>query len=170
MKGIIYGLRNKENNMMYIGQSTRSLKTRWKEHLRTKNTYISKILKEVGSDNFERIVLFEVDANTKEELLNILHEKEEYYIKRLETVEKGYNRRNSARNHTNRAKNDLQKELARKNLTGEGIKNKGSKLSEQQVLEIRSSKEHWSFLAKKYGVSRRTIYRVRNKEVYNNIK
>lgn len=169
MKGIIYCLRNVNNNKMYIGQSTRSLKTRWKEHLRTNNTHISEVLKIEGAKNFEKFVLFETNAETKEELFDILQEKEQFFIDTLKTIENGYNKRCSAKNHCNRSKTTLQIELAKKNLTGEGVMNKGSKLSEKDVVEIRRSTEHWSVLAEKFKVSRRTIYRVRNNEVYKNI-
>ncbi len=169
MKGIIYCLRNTKNNKMYVGQSTRSLKTRWREHLRTNNTYISNMLKTEGAENFEKFVLFEVETETKEELFDILQEKEQFFIDTLKTMENGYNKRCSAKNHCNRSKNTLQIELARKNLTGEGVMNKGAKLSEEDVVEIRRSAEHWSVLAEKFKVSRRTIYRVRNNEVYKNI-
>ena len=53
-----------------------------------------------------------------------------------------------------------------KNRTIRGDKVKGSKLTEQKVLEIRNSNECWNVLANRYGVSPQTIYEVKAKKTW----
>lgn len=72
---IIYKATNKTNGMIYIGQTSRSLKQRMAEHLAFDRTsYFDRSLKKYGIDAFT-IEIIDV-ANSKEEL----DEKEKYYI------------------------------------------------------------------------------------------
>lgn len=77
MYGVVYKIVNKKNNRIYIGQTIRTLKERFKEHkkLRNKsNAPIHVAIKEYGVENFYIEMLEECDS---QEMLN---EKEKYWI------------------------------------------------------------------------------------------
>lgn len=73
--GYIYKITNIVNNKIYIGQTTRNVEIRFKEHLRAKDDYpIHKAIRKYGKDNF-KVEIIEECANEN------LNEKEKYYIK-----------------------------------------------------------------------------------------
>lgn len=79
----IYKITNKINNKSYIGQSVH-IEIRWREHIR-KGNLIHKAIKKYGVNNFT----FEILEECK---INELNEKEEYYIKKYNTIiPNGYN-------------------------------------------------------------------------------
>lgn len=83
---IIYKITNKINGKMYVGQTTRSLEERMKEHYRHDFIVIDKALKKYGTDSF----LIEVIDNAND--INELNEKEKYWIYKLNTLApNGYN-------------------------------------------------------------------------------
>lgn len=82
---IIYVIENTLNGKKYVGQTTRTLDERMKEHFRHSNTPIDKEIKKVGKDNFDYYVIDE--AHSIEELYNL----EQHYIKELDTMNNGYN-------------------------------------------------------------------------------
>lgn len=98
MQGVIYILTNKQNGMVYIGQ-TDNLKRRMQRHLaaaRNKNTRnegqpIVHAIREFGIEAFECSVLETVTAETKSELRNLLDEREKFYIAEYNATENGYN-------------------------------------------------------------------------------
>lgn len=98
MQGVIYILTNKQNGMVYIGQ-TDNLKRRMQRHLaaaRNKNTRnegqpIVHAIREFGIEAFECSVLETITAETKSELRNLLDEREKFYIAEYNATEKGYN-------------------------------------------------------------------------------
>jgi group I intron endonuclease len=67
--GIIYLIKNKINNKIYIGQTIRTFEKRWKEHCSGNENYsaISKAIKKYGIQNFETEILFECDNNELDE-------------------------------------------------------------------------------------------------------
>ena len=75
--GIIYTIRcTKNNNLIYVGSTTKLLNTRWEGHKKNlnnknkNNTLLYTKIKEIGIDNFY-IQLYEELLNcTKKELLN----------------------------------------------------------------------------------------------------
>lgn len=73
----IYALKEKNNNeIKYVGLTTRKLTTRFKRHLRDKHiSYKTNWINKIGRDNIE-IILLEDDITD----FNILCEKEIYYI------------------------------------------------------------------------------------------
>lgn len=91
MRGFIYIIKNDINSKVYIGQTTRALKDRWKEHLRTKcsknenSMLIKKAIHKYGSSHF-RIELLEVCNRAS------LNEREMYYIHLYNSYHQGYNR------------------------------------------------------------------------------
>lgn len=88
--GYIYNLKNKETGEMYIGQTTRTPKIRFKEHIkdsklyRTLNRKLYIAINEYGASNFSFETL-EICDNL------LLDEREEYYINLYDTKENGYN-------------------------------------------------------------------------------
>jgi group I intron endonuclease len=83
---IIYKLQNNRSGKIYIGQTTRSLDTRIREHFRQKKSPISKALRSVGLNGFTATVIDH--AHSHEEL----DEKERFWITHYDCiVPNGYN-------------------------------------------------------------------------------
>lgn len=87
--GKIYGIKNKINHKLYIGQTIYSIKDRLKIHFaKAKNFPNRKFYKELlsyGLDCFETIL---IEDNVP---LNKINERERFYIAYYKTVENGYN-------------------------------------------------------------------------------
>lgn len=85
----IYMIKNKTNGKMYIGQTTRSFKRRFSEHIRKSkvNEHLKNAFLKYGYDGFHYIIIDTTDTIEK------LNELETYYIKLYDTInrEKGYN-------------------------------------------------------------------------------
>lgn len=85
--GRIYEITNSINGKSYIGQTTRSLKARWREHLRnitTKDYTLYRAMRKYGRENFYITQIEECP----DELLN---EREIYWIAEKDTYHHGYN-------------------------------------------------------------------------------
>lgn len=83
---IIYKVTNTKNNLIYIGQTTRKLETRMKEHLRKRKTYFDSCYCKKHLKDFVAEIID--SADTIEEL----NEKEIYYIEKYNSmVPNGYN-------------------------------------------------------------------------------
>ncbi|HNX82164.1 MAG TPA: GIY-YIG nuclease family protein [Candidatus Omnitrophota bacterium] len=87
--GIIYCITNLENDKKYVGQTIRSLETRWKQHITHTKYYdfpLYRAIKKYGINNFS---ITAIDTAESEEELNT---KETMFIKLLGTVcPNGYN-------------------------------------------------------------------------------
>lgn len=88
--GYIYKIVNLVNNKMYVGQTTQSIKRRFKKHISSSNgednTYIHNAIKKYGANKF---VIYEIDSAKNQ---NELNNKEIYWIKKLNTkIPNGYN-------------------------------------------------------------------------------
>lgn len=74
---------------MYIGQTTKTLEQRIKNHKNSmvsgKDTHIYRAMRKYGWENFEFCVI--VHANSQD----VLDELEAYYIKKYDTIKNGYN-------------------------------------------------------------------------------
>lgn len=84
---IIYKIINKLNNKCYIGQTIRSINSRWNRHCcKTNNSAIAKAIQKYGKHNFEIRMI--ARANSIDEL----NHREIYYIKLFNTISpNGYN-------------------------------------------------------------------------------
>ena len=86
---IIYKITNTKNGKVYIGQTTRTLRLRWEQHIRNaKNGGMSKFYKAIrkyGPESFKVETL--CTAYSKEELNDL----EIYFIHKYNSIEKGYN-------------------------------------------------------------------------------
>jgi group I intron endonuclease len=87
-QGIIYAIYNKETGKYYIGQTIKELNKRWQEHLyeakRMKDTPLYKSLRKYGADKFKVRVIEECS-------LDILDERETYWISEYNSYNNGYN-------------------------------------------------------------------------------
>ena len=86
--GIIYIIRNRVNNKVYIGQTIQKLERRWQAHIcasKTKDTHLYKAMRAYGTDQFFIEVL---EDNVSVEDLN---QKEIDYIKKYNSYNDGYN-------------------------------------------------------------------------------
>ena len=83
--GFIYVIENIVNNKKYIGQTTRTVKIRWTEHLCAKNRLFSNDIKIHGKQNFVFIKVEEFENS-------LLDEKEKDYINLYNSLHPtGYN-------------------------------------------------------------------------------
>lgn len=113
--GVIYLIKNKINNKMYIGQTVQSFDERYGGNLKkfTHNIHLKNAIDKYGIDNFEIDKEFDV-AYSKEELDKL----EDMYIKIYQTTDSkfGYNKMFGGSNglHTNETKKkmrDIQKKI-----------------------------------------------------------
>ncbi len=124
---LIYKVVNKINGKVYIGQTVRSFEERKSEHLRdvkiSKNdSYFHNAIRKYGPENFVWEVFEE--CNTIEEL----NEKEEYWIKELNTIAPGgYNLQSGG---LNKSCHEESKRKISKSLQGENHPRYGKKYPE----------------------------------------
>ena len=84
--GIIYLITNKLTNKKYVGQTSRSLLTRWREHCYQHECIIDKAIDKYGENNFTIEVIDTADT------LDQLNDKEIYWIKYYNSkLPNGYN-------------------------------------------------------------------------------
>lgn len=87
--GYIYKITNTINNKIYIGQTTRTVEDRWKQHVldskrSDKQTYLYKAFNKYGIDNF---IIEEIIEAPQDELDDL----EIYYINKYDSYNNGYN-------------------------------------------------------------------------------
>lgn len=93
MKGYIYKIENRINKKKYIGQTIRSVKTRFREHINAKDELpIHRALRKYGKDKFSFTTVKEIEEESEEKLLDSLNDLETKYIKKYKSlVPNGYN-------------------------------------------------------------------------------
>lgn len=116
--GYIYVITNIKNNKKYIGQTTKSVKARWKQHLNNAinnrdNFHFHRAIKKYGKENFTVNILGEYNNS-------ILNKMEEFYIWLYSTYLHGYNM----------------------TYGGEGKKNKMSEIQRRKNKEINMKNAH----------------------------
>ena len=88
--GFIYKITNLINNKIYIGQTSRTVDTRWQEHQRNmyddkyENITLYKAFNKYGINNFNIEIVEEVDNF-------LLNEREEFWIRVFNSYKNGYN-------------------------------------------------------------------------------
>ena len=93
MKGYVYKFTS-PSNKVYIG-ITNDIRRRYAEHKRLSKQIINRkfyiALRKYGFENFSFEVLEKYDVKTKEELYDVLNEREMYYIEKYDSFNNGYN-------------------------------------------------------------------------------
>lgn len=109
--GVIYCIEHKETGKKYIGQTTQSILTRWKDHKKNGSycLLLSRAIQKHGSDSFSIYEL--ADASSKDEL----NEKEIFYISLFDSTSRqnGYNLRGggSFGKHSDESKERMSKSV-----------------------------------------------------------
>ena len=91
MKGVIYKITCTKTNMVYIGQTIRSIESRFKRHfydaekLENPKTHFQRAIKKYGRASFKIEKIDEAETQLE------LNEKEKYWIKYYDSIAKGYN-------------------------------------------------------------------------------
>lgn len=84
----IYMISNDKNDKVYIGQTTKSIYERFNEHCSYSFSEIGKAIQSIGNEHFTVSLLDDTASNLDE-----LAELEEFYIKKYNSIENGYNSR-----------------------------------------------------------------------------
>lgn len=82
----VYIIKNDVNNMVYIGQTTNSLRERFNQHYNNPGSHVGVAMHEIGKEHFSISILDDTAKNLDE-----LLEKEKYYIQKYNSIENGYN-------------------------------------------------------------------------------
>ena len=96
-EGYIYLITNSVNGKQYVGQTMRTIRQRYSDHIRKSrynkdNQYLYTAMNKYGIDNFSIEKIEFISCRTKRELLDELNQKETYYISKLNTRKpNGYN-------------------------------------------------------------------------------
>jgi group I intron endonuclease len=128
---IIYLLENKINNKRYVGQTTRSIDERLRDHCTEKrNRHISNAIKTYGIENFEITILCK--CSSQEEL----NQKEIDYVKELNTMHpNGYNHR-AGGNQNGICSDELRKKISLAKIGKPNLKRRGEIRTENQRVKI----------------------------------
>lgn len=104
--GTLYFIQNKINNKYYIGQTTKKVKHRWKNHISelNRNVHHNKILQnswnKYGTDNFIFYKIISITVNDINKLLICLNILEQKYINKYKSMycDNGFNIRTGGLN------------------------------------------------------------------------
>lgn len=86
--GLIYKLKSKTTNKLYIGKTSMALEKRLKKHqevYKDKDTHLYRAMKKYGWDDFESGIIEDYIPN------DLLNEREIYWIQRYDSFKNGYN-------------------------------------------------------------------------------
>lgn len=134
---IIYKITNKLNGKVYIGQTTRTIEQRFRQHIKRAKEgdgrHIYCAMRKYGIENFDVV---QIDsANSIEEL----NSKEEYWIKQYNSIKDGYNMTGGVDNPMNYSE-IISKH--NKKMRTEEVRNKISKSLSEYRKKNGFSKEH----------------------------
>ena len=94
VRGWVYCVTCKVNGKVYVGQTIKSVRSRWRDHLKAmerNDTKFYHAINKYGEDQFEVSILEEVVCIDKFELKAKLNEKERFWIEFLNSKKNGYN-------------------------------------------------------------------------------
>ncbi len=109
LKGFIYKIFSErfKDEIVYIGQTRQDLQVRWNKHKRDarefelnqmpsksegKEAKLHRSIRLLGEDNCKIIKLEEFEFEDKNELLNKLDERENFFIKKFNSIDQGWNK------------------------------------------------------------------------------
>lgn len=141
MYGYIYKISNSVNSKLYIGQTTRDVDKRFKEHLKScsekskKTLHLYQAMNLYGKDKF---FVEQIDeANSQEEL----NEKEKYWIEFYDSINTGYNMM-AGGSEENPMNSNIVKEKHDEKMRSEEVRNKISKTLSELRTTAGFSAEH----------------------------
>lgn len=93
---VIYHIYNYETGLGYVGKTTQAFTLRWYQHFyQCGDTKFHKAIKSCSLEHWNFSVLEKIavpkEMKTKSEIEKLIHERERYWIKKLDTVKNGYN-------------------------------------------------------------------------------
>ena len=109
--GFIYIIKNDINNHVYIGQTSRSIEIRWKEHIRQTNQIVNLAIQKYGVEHFWVEQIEECDDN-------LLDERERFWINQYNSFNDGYNVTTGGQDNQKAQTNKVQEVL---NLWNKGL-------------------------------------------------
>ena len=140
-QGIIYLITNTINDNKYVGQTVMQLNKRWLAHIQESKTYsehpLYRAINKYGIDNFKIRVLEECGED-------ILSEREIYWIKKLDTYNRGYNATTGGESNCNireDVKEKISQSMSELERSDEWINNVSKRLKEKI-----ESGEKWGFM------------------------
>ena len=146
MRGIIYKYTS-PSGKVYIGQTCRERKRR-NEFLThktyTKGSYIEEARKKYGPENFCYEVIFEIESDKKEEIVETLNFWEEYYIKKYNSTDRlyGYNMMKGSTCNVGIVLSDESRKRLSEKSRARLLKNnpmKGKKFTPEQIERLKAS-------------------------------
>lgn len=151
--GYIYKITNTLTNLEYVGKTVKDINERFVEHIRNGRkimgaSQIARSLREYGSLN-HKIEILEVCDN------DVLLEREQHWIDKLNTLHIGLNIKNEKLNNDNDTQYWGNHEKAKQNIDGNEVWNKGISPSEEVRKKISETKRKRYALGlyKNYGHS-----------------
>ena len=93
-EGYIYKIVNDINDKIYIGQTSRTIEERWKEHIKDSknlNYYLYASIRKHGIKHFKISKIEKYESDDKSKLLDILNEREVFWIDYFDAYHNGYN-------------------------------------------------------------------------------
>ena len=156
MYGVIYLIKDKTNDKIYVGQTTRSVEERFLEHSKA-DSYLGRAIRKHGKENFSIEIL--VECQTQKEL----DEQERIFIEKFNCKHpNGYNFTEGGRRSQN-GKNNAEKQLdPRKEFLFKLI---GAKIAYYRTLRDMSQKE----LAKRANLSVSALSKIERGRYNDNV-
>ena len=93
-EGYIYKIYNDVNNKIYIGQTTWTIKDRWRQHrvsMKKMNYALYNAMNYHGIEHFNIVQVEKIECINKKDLYDLLNEKEIYWIEYFNSYKNGYN-------------------------------------------------------------------------------
>lgn len=103
--GYIYIIKNDVNNKVYIGQTSRSIEIRWKEHVRKGNQLIDRAIHKYGLEHF---FIDQIEECNDEDL----DAREQYWISYYDSLNNGYNLTSGGKENATYPKDKIQEVLS----------------------------------------------------------
>lgn len=187
--GEVYLIRNSLDGMQYVGQTTRTIAARWKQHLayargNPRYSYIDRAIKKYGHEHFT-IELLGVALDRLS-----LNKLEEWWIDTLGTmIPNGYNLKKNAKgqsgwSHSSEAREKMRdshlgvklsdehrkslSQAASKTANRRGTRGSNRKLTDEQVQDICQDSRSQKVIAIDYGVSQGCISLIKSGLTYVN--
>lgn len=129
--GCIYMITNKESNMIYVGQTTKSVMSRLSDHIKEKrNRHISNAIRKYGLSNFEIVELMTCFDKKS------LNDMEIYFVQKFNCLyPQGYNHR-AGGNQNGICSQELKRKISQSKIGKPLLKRRGEIRTEEQRLKI----------------------------------